>query len=247
MISDVMTIPRRFNGPPRSGNGGYVCGRLARYLQGPASVRLRLPPPLERELKVEATDDEARLFDADALLAQACRVDLDISPPAAPTFAEAQAASRSCVGFTRHPLPHCFVCGPQRAAGDGLRIFPGRTADAAVLAAPWLPHASLDAGAGQVASEFLWAALDCAGAFAVMPMDMQPIILGELCARLDSEVAIGEPCVIAAWAIGAEGRKRFAGTAIYSAAGQVVAVARATWIEIPAMPGGDSTHVNLPQ
>ena len=42
MLTEVLTIPRRFNGPPRSGNGGYVCGRLASYLDGPASVRLRV-------------------------------------------------------------------------------------------------------------------------------------------------------------------------------------------------------------
>jgi hypothetical protein len=89
-----------------------------------------------------------------------------------------------------------------------------------------------------VASEFLWAALDCAGAFAVMPDAEQPIILGELCARLDGDAAIGEPCVVAAWSIGAEGRKRFAGTALYSAAGVPIAVARATWILIAALPGG---------
>lgn len=244
MISEVMMIPRRFNGPPRSGNGGYVCGRLAGYLAGPATVRLRVPPPLERELKVEATDDEARMFDAETLVAHARRIDLEIVPPAAPTFAEAQAASQSFTGFTRHLLPHCFVCGPQRAEGDGLRIFPGRTADDAVLAAPWVPHASLDGGAGRVAPEFLWAALDCAGAFAVMPLNFEPILLGELCARLDGDVAIGEHCVVVAWAIGVEGRKRFAGTAIYSAAGEAIAVARATWIEIPALPGVDSpgTH-----
>ena len=169
MIAEAMTIPRRFNGPPRSGNGGYVCGRLASYLDGPASVRLRAPPPLERELKVEASADDARMFDGDTLVAQARRVQFDLAPPAAPSFAEAQAASKSCIGFKRHLLPHCFVCGPQRAEGDGLRIFPGRTADDAVFAAPWVPHASLDDGSGQVAPEFLWAALDCAGAFAVMP------------------------------------------------------------------------------
>ena len=107
----------------------------------------------------------------------------------------------------------------------------------AVFAAPWVPHTSLDDGSGRVAPEFLWAALDCAGAFAVMPTGMQPIILGELSARLDGDVAIGERCVVAAWAIGVEGRKRFAGTALYSAAGVAVAVARATWIEIPSMPG----------
>ena len=28
----TMTIPRRFRGPPNSGNGGYVCGMLARQI-----------------------------------------------------------------------------------------------------------------------------------------------------------------------------------------------------------------------
>ena len=195
MLTEALTIPRRFNGPPRSGNGGYVCGRLARYLDGPASVRLRVPPPLERALKVEASDDEARMFDGDTLVAQARRIEFELAPPAAPSFAEAQVASKACIGFKRHLLPHCFVCGPQRAEGDGLRIFPGRTADDAVFAAPWVPHASLDDGSGRVAPEFLWAALDCAGAFAVMPEAMQPIILGELCARLDGTW----PSASAAW------------------------------------------------
>jgi hypothetical protein len=239
LVTETIAIPRRFNGPPRSGNGGYVCGRLARYLDGPASVRLRVPPPLDRELKVEASADEARMFDGDTLVAQARRIPFDLTPPAPPSFAAAQAASKSCSGFVRHPLPHCFVCGPQRAEGDGLRIFPGRTADDAVFAAPWVPHASLDDGSGLVAPEFLWAALDCAGAFAVLPDEMQPIILGELCARLDGSLAIGEPCVVAAWAIGVEGRKRFAGTALYSATGVALAVARATWIEIPGFAGGE--------
>lgn len=240
MISDSITLPRRFNGPPASGNGGYVCGRLARYLSGPAKVRLRTPPPLDRELKVESNGDEARLFDGDRLVAEARRAALDLAAPAAPTFAAAEAASKSCTGFVRHPLPHCFVCGPKRAAGDGLRIFPGRRADDTVFAAPWVPHASLDDGSGQVAPEFLWAALDCPGAFALMPVEMRPILLGELGARLDGGVAIGERCVVAAWAIGSEGRKHFAGTALYNAAGAAVAVARATWVEITNMPGGAS-------
>jgi hypothetical protein len=43
MIAEVMTIPRRFNGPPRSGNGGYVCGRLASYLQAVSARQYHLP------------------------------------------------------------------------------------------------------------------------------------------------------------------------------------------------------------
>src|SRR6266446_1201487 len=48
----TMTIPRRFRGPPNSGNGGYVCGMLARQIAGAAEVTLRAPPPLETELSL---------------------------------------------------------------------------------------------------------------------------------------------------------------------------------------------------
>lgn len=47
-----LVIDRRFRGPPNSGNGGYVCGCLARYVAGDAEVTLRAPPPLERPLDV---------------------------------------------------------------------------------------------------------------------------------------------------------------------------------------------------
>lgn len=232
MITELLSIPRRFNGPPHSGNGGYVCGRLAGYLTGSVGVRLRQPPPLERELRVEVSDDEAQLLDGETLIAQARRMELDIAPASPPSFAEAEAASKSYAGFTRHPLPTCFVCGPQRLVGDGLRIFPGATVDGAVLAAPWIPHVSLADDAGQVRPEFVWAALDCAGAFAVMPPSGL-ILLGELHARLDSAVKVGEPCVVAAWPLGVEGRKHFAGTAVFSSE-RLAAMARATWIEVPA-------------
>jgi hypothetical protein len=242
VISASIVIPRRFNGPHHSGNGGYVCGRIAQYLSGPVKVRLRSPPPLEQELRVEASDDEAHLFDGNRLIAEAQRVDFRMDPPAAPTFAQAHAASKAYVGFKRHLLPTCFVCGPQRAEGDGMRIFPGPTAHDAVLAAPWTPHESLADASGRVPPEFLWAALDCAGAFSIMPPEDKLILLGELCARLDGAVEVGERCVVVAWPLGGEGRKRFAGTAILSASGAPVAMARATWIEIPAARSDSSGH-----
>jgi hypothetical protein len=226
---EIVTFAGRFNGPPGSGNGGYVSGRMARYVSGPASVRLRVPPPLDRPLNVEATGDEARLLDRETLVAEARRTHVELSPPEPPTFAEAEAASKTYAAFARHPLPRCFVCGLARAEGDGLRIFPGPTGSVGIHAAPWVPHPSLDDGAGRVASEFLWAALDCAGAFAVMDDPEQPLILGELSARLDRGLAIGEPAVVVAWPLGVDGRKRFAGTALY-AGGAPIAVARATWI-----------------
>ena len=49
----ALTIPSRFCGPPGSGNGGYVCGRIAGYLDGPVTVTLRQPAPLATPMAVE--------------------------------------------------------------------------------------------------------------------------------------------------------------------------------------------------
>src|SRR2546423_1845323 len=53
----VLTIPSRFNGPAGVGNGGYVCGPIAAYVDGPATVTLRRPPPLDTPMEVERDGD----------------------------------------------------------------------------------------------------------------------------------------------------------------------------------------------
>ena len=55
-VAGRVLIPRRFNGPPASANGGYACGLIARYVGGPADVSLRSPPPLDTALELERTD-----------------------------------------------------------------------------------------------------------------------------------------------------------------------------------------------
>ena len=48
-------------------------------------------------------------------------------------------------GLGNHPFPTCFACGPDRAEGDGLRIFPGpvggASGDRGYVASLWVPHA----------------------------------------------------------------------------------------------------------
>ena len=58
----MVTIPAQFNGPLRSGNGGWVCGLLAdewARRHGPTVVTSRLlqPPPLDTTLTWEEDDD----------------------------------------------------------------------------------------------------------------------------------------------------------------------------------------------
>ena len=76
MQIERLEISERFCGPPRSGNGGYVCGRIAKHIPGTATVRLRAPPPLNTELRLEFTDEEARLFQDAQLLGEAKRTAL---------------------------------------------------------------------------------------------------------------------------------------------------------------------------
>src|SRR4029079_11776087 len=168
-----VTIDKRFCGPPNSGNGGYVCGRLARHIPGGAEVTLRAPPPLDTPLDAVATaDDTWELCDGDKVVATGRAASVELSRVETASFEEARAAELlTPVKPHEHPLPTCFVCGPARAQGDGLRILPGPLARqsrnrSAVLAATWIPDLMLTAEDGFVAPEFLWAALDCPTGYA---------------------------------------------------------------------------------
>jgi hypothetical protein len=227
----TLVVPRRFRGPTHSANGGYFCGLVAALVPHPATVRLVRPPPLDTPLTVVENAGIFEVRHGDTVIAAARHGtvgELDPSPP--PTPAQAEDAAKAFKGFHTHPAPECFVCGPERAAGDALRIFCGALPDGRSVAAPWTPNASLAGDDGQVRRECLWAALDCPG-FAAAAPDMRSMLLGELTARIDAPVHVGEPCVVVGWAIAASGRKHEAGTALYGPAGDLRAVARAVWIE----------------
>jgi hypothetical protein len=55
-------------------------------------------------------------------------------------------------------------------------------------------------------------------------------VLGRLAARVLRAPDAGEHCVVAGWQLGADGRKLYAGTALWSD-GELLGYARATWIE----------------
>ena len=227
----TLTIDRRFNGPPDSGNGGYVCGAFAVATGADLRVRLVAPPPLEVPLGV--LKDEAggwTLDSAAGTVARGTPARLRLDVPAPPQYVQAVWASQHYAGFREHSFPDCFVCGPHRRRGDGLRIFPGLL-DTGVVAAPWLPADALDAGDGKVAVEFHWAALDCPGYFAVSA-GRRLMVLGEMHAHVDRRVHTGEPCIVIGWKLGSEGRKHYAGTALFDEDGEQVARAAATWIEV---------------
>ena len=123
-----IVIDKRFQGPPNSGNGGYVCGVVAGHIDGSAEITLRAPPPLDRPLDVViGADGAVELREKETLLATGRRAgSLDVGSIPAVTFPEAEeAVGRTTLNERTHPLPMCFGCGIARVHGDGLRIIPG--------------------------------------------------------------------------------------------------------------------------
>jgi hypothetical protein len=219
---EQITIEGRFNGPRGSANGGYACGLVAELVGGEAEVTLRSPPPLERPLDVERDGDRVRILDGERVVAEAATAEVELEVPVPPTYDDAQAASAQYPGFEEHAFPTCFVCGPERMPGDGLRIFAGPLGGGRV-ASPWVPT--------EVEPKIVWAALDCPGAIAVGFPDRGETLLGRFAVHIDELPAVGERCVIVGWPLGEEGRKLYAGTALYGETGKPLAWARATWIE----------------
>ena len=233
MNADVI-IERRFRGPPQSGNGGYSCGVVAEGVDGVATVTLRMPPPLDRPLTLNGDGEQSRLTDGERLVGEATKATLDLVAPEAPTLEAAIHASRDYAGFQSHPFPGCYVCGPEREPGDGLRLFPGPVGDTLTVASPWTPDESLRRPDGLVERRHVWAALDCPSYFGLFSRPMA--LLGRLTAAIDRLPEVGEPLVAIGWPIDTDGRKSFAGSALASLDGVILARAAATWIEIDELP-----------
>jgi hypothetical protein len=132
-----------------------------------------------------------------------------------------------------HPAPNCFVCGNARGE-DALRIFPGPIAKGR-YAAPWTPSLDLADG-GRVRPEFVWAALDCPSSFLIYdPPGTRPdgfFVLGRMTARIDADVMAGEAHIVQSWLLERAGRKLHSASALQRGNGEILAVARATWISI---------------
>jgi hypothetical protein len=218
-----ITFLRRFRGPLASANGGYACGRLAAFVDADeVEVTLRLPPPLERPLTVRAQNGSALLLDGDAVVAEARATGVDVDPPTPVSLGEATDAASRHVRVGDEVFRECFTCGirPER---DGLCIYAGAVAGREPLhAAPWTVAES--------APELVWAAIDCPGAYAVGAEGRGEVVLGRMAARIDRVPEAGERCVSVSWPLGEDGRKLYAGTALFAEGGELLAIARQTWI-----------------
>lgn len=239
-VAGRVLIPRRFNGPPASANGGYACGLVARHIgRGPAAVSLRSPPPLDTALELVRGDDgHVLLRHRDVLVAEGGPADpVDVDPPVRPTVADAREALRRHPWLrARHAFSDCYVCGAGRYDGLGLhfgdlRGHPGVTA-ALLVADETVPHDT----AGLV-PEIAWGALDCPSYVpALWDADVLSL-LARMHAELLEPIPIGEPVVATGWLLGVEGRKHHTASALLAADGRLLARARCLWVRPRAAAG----------
>lgn len=232
-VSESLLIPGRFNGPLGSGNGGYSSGVIAGFLEGPAEVSLRSPVPLDTPLDlVREPNGSVRLLDGEALVAEARSVAaVEAEVPAPVSVAEARLASARYRGLGDGVFSRCFVCG--RAREDAFGVFAGEVEGRGLVASPWTPPSWAADPEGRVLAEFVWAVLDCPTFFAAY-LDQEELglsVLAQLTARIDAPVVAGQEHVVIGWPIATDGRKLHAGSAVMSAAGEPLAVARALLIE----------------
>ncbi len=229
-MSHTIQIESRFNGyPENAGNGGYVAGRFASFLPGISSVTLRRPVPVDTELTIHRDSQSLFVYDDEGLVAEVepAAVDLAVIDPV--SIEQARKAMDNFIWRDHHPAANCFVCGTGRE--DGLQLFPGRVEGREAVATTWIPAEDFDDGSGFVRPEIVWAALDCPSGFGFFAVDTYAV-LGQLTAEPKTPVPIGDEVVVVGWSLGGERRKHFAGSAIFDAAGTVLAAARATWIRI---------------
>jgi len=237
-----IVIGRQFCGPPNSGNGGYVCGVLARDVEGPATSVLRAPIPLDAPLSLGREDAAVVMTGAEGQLIGRSDPSQGVElpdPPPAPSLAGARAAAARYVGLATRFHPICFTCGTERDEGDGLRVFAGQLegAEAGVVACAWTPDPAFADAEGLAATEVVWAALDCPGYFAWVEKEgRHGALLGTMTAEVLRRPKVGEECIVLAWPLAREGRKETAGVALYSASGELMARAHQVWIVMGPRP-----------
>jgi hypothetical protein len=198
-----------------------------------SEVTLRVPPPLNKALSLDIQDQKLSLFDGEQLIANCKAGTINLEIPAPPTFEEAENASKSYLGFQGHnAFPTCFVCGPKRAKGDGLNIFAGKHKNTSIYAAPWVPDGSLADSDGNINNEFIWASLDCPGAYSIMGPSPMTVVLGRMTTHIEKPIKANEKCVVIGWPTGSEGKKHFCGTALFNEALELCAFSKAIWFDI---------------
>jgi hypothetical protein len=220
-MSNVISIPGRFRGPVNSGQGGYSAGVAASFIDGPANVRLRRPPPLDRQMSVETDPKGVSIVDADVVVLVAKSATVAVIPPTDDKQLAALFARGPQPAPRWHMAPTCFVCG----TGETLGMHPTRMEEYPVWGTVWTPRR--DGVDGSLASEIVWALLDCPAGWATgdshRPKRSFFPALADMTAEIVHPVPIGRPVAVLGWMTSDGERRIDCESAVIDESGKVLA------------------------
>lgn len=239
---ETVVIAGKFRGPPNSGNGGYVSGTFAGFLhpRRPVEVTLRSPVPLDKPMTVTRSEDPipVTVTDDETLIAEIRPADLSLDVPAPPTTDDVRRAAPASPSLAKreNPIipgargfhPICFCCGVEHE--DGLGVYAAPIEGGAQVAALWQTNEAWADEEGNLPENYLWAALDCPGQFAWYAAGTLTGMLGRMTAEVLRSAPAGETYRVIAWPVEVEGKKHFAGSAIFDANDALIARAKTVWI-----------------
>ena len=238
-MSDLI-VARQFRGPPFTANGGYICGLMVARVGGRGQAMLRAGVPLDVAIAVQATgDDGVALAGPDGAVLGSATATLtrDLPEPPAPLTQDQARLAQSTSPYGQTPLHRgCFSCCILRDPGEGLGVFVGQVEgrEPGHAAGLWTPHANFACADGTMPDEIIWGAMDCSGSMAWgLKTGHRVGLLGTMSGEVLRAPRADEPCVIQAWPLEVEGRKYFAGVALWSATGELLARSGQIWIGRP--------------
>ena len=102
-----------------------------------------------------------------------------------------------------------------------------------MVAAPWIPDASLADADGTVRPEIVWSVLDCPSWFGMSTCERfeGSAMFRRMVAAVRVRPCVGDRCVVIGCLLASEDRKVHCGSALLSDASEVIARARTTWIK----------------
>jgi hypothetical protein len=240
MSTTTFTIPKQFCGPPGSSNGGYFCGTVASFFDYSVSIRLKAPPPLDTEMHIQRNSEQALVLAGKQVIAQVKRSDDPIEPAPFISFdSAAQCSEEGLAGsLINHPFPECFVCGPNRTSGDGMRIFTGPDKNQSLHAASWNAHPAWSSDGCEVDIPFIWSALDCPSSGPAFATSIQPdsdiaYVLGTLDIRVISRPKINETYAVVCAVDEGDERLYRTRVSLYANDSTLLATGAAIWVQVP--------------
>lgn len=126
------------------------------------------------------------------------------------------------------PRPICFCCDVEHEAG--LEVFAAPVLRGEQVAAVWHTREDWGDEDGFIPDPYAWTALDCPGQFAFLARGIRTGLLGRITGQLHQRARADETHLVTGRRIGVEGKKHFAGTALWNESGALIASARAVWI-----------------